>query len=59
MELESTQAIYKWEQGRCFPTVDNFAALARMYDMHVEELLVEVQGTSIVLFKDNYYIEVA
>lgn len=55
MELESTQAVYKWEQGKCFPTVDNFVALARMYDMHVEELLVEVPRTSIVLCGDNYF----
>ncbi len=59
MGLESTQAIYKWEQGKCFPTVDNFVALARMYDMHVEELLVETPGVSIVLLGDNYFTEVA
>lgn len=50
--------IYKWEQGRCFPTVDNFVALAHMYDMHVEELLVEVQVASIVLFGENYFTDV-
>lgn len=41
MELESVQSIYKWEQGKCFPTADNLLALAHLYEVSPEQLLVK------------------
>lgn len=40
MKLESVQAVYKWELGRCFPSADNLMALAELYEVHPAELLV-------------------
>ena len=41
MGFESTQAVYKWEAGKCFPQADNLLALAKLYDVSPMELLVE------------------
>ena len=39
--FESTQAVYKWEAGKCFPQADNLIALAILYRVSPMELLVE------------------
>jgi len=41
MGFESTQAVYKWEAGKCFPQADNLIALAILYKVSPMELLVE------------------
>lgn len=41
MGFESTQAVYKWEAGKCFPQADNLVALAILYRVSPMELLVE------------------
>lgn len=41
MGFESTQAVYKWEAGKCFPQTDNLIALAILYRVSPMELLVE------------------
>lgn len=41
MGFESTQAIYKWEAGKCYPQADNLVALAKLYNVSPMELLVE------------------
>jgi len=41
MGFESTQAVYKWEAGKCFPQADNLVALAKLYRVSPTELLVE------------------
>ncbi len=41
MGFESTQAVYKWEAGKCFPQADNLVALAILYNVSPMELLVE------------------
>lgn len=41
MGFESTQAVYKWEAGKCFPQADNLIALAMLYNVNPLELLVE------------------
>lgn len=43
MELESVQSIYKWEQGKCFPTADNLMALSHLYEVSPEQLLVRTR----------------
>ncbi len=40
MGFESTQAVYKWEAGKCFPQADNLIALAMLYNVSPSELLV-------------------
>ena len=37
---KTPQAIYKWEQGRSLPTIDNLIILARLFNSHVEDILI-------------------
>ena len=46
MGFESTQAVYKWEAGKCFPQADNLVALAMLYRVSPMELLVEEDRAS-------------
>ena len=46
MGFESTQAVYKWEAGKCFPQADNLLALAILYRVSLMELLVEEDRVS-------------
>ena len=41
MGFESTQAVYKWEAGKCYPQADNLVALAILYRVSPMELLFE------------------
>ena len=41
MGFEATQAVYKWEAGKCYPQADNLVALAILYYVSPMELLVE------------------
>lgn len=41
MGFESTQAVYKWKAGKCFPQADNLIALAILYRVSPMELLIE------------------
>ena len=38
--FEMPQAVYKWEQGRTLPTIDNLYALSKLLDVPMEEILV-------------------
>lgn len=46
MGFESTQAVYKWEAGKCYPQADNLVALAMLYNVSPMELLVEEDRVS-------------
>ena len=46
MGFESTQTVYKWEAGRCYPQADNLLALAKLYNVSPMELLVEEDSLS-------------
>lgn len=41
MGFDSAQAVYKWQSGKCLPTVDNLYALSRLFKVPIEEILVE------------------
>ena len=55
MGFESTQAVYKWEAGKCYPQADNLVALAILYNVSPMELLVEedVMSSSCYLWEDG------
>lgn len=40
MGFESTQAVYKWENGESLPTVDNLYALSRLLHTSVDDILI-------------------
>ena len=33
LQIGSQQAIYKWEEGRCYPQADNLLALMQCYEV--------------------------
>ena len=37
--MTNPQSIYKWEEGRCLPTVDNIVILAKLYGVKVDDLI--------------------
>ena len=37
--FSTPQAIYKWQQGLCLPTVDNLLALSAIFGVSMEEIL--------------------
>lgn len=34
------QAIYKWQHGTALPTIDNLVVLAKIFQVHVDDILV-------------------
>ena len=34
------QAIYKWQQGTALPSIDNLVVLAKVFQVHIDEILV-------------------
>ena len=40
MGFSSEQAIYKWQRGDCFPTVDNLYALSRLLGVPMDDIVV-------------------
>ena len=40
--FEEPQAIYKWQQGKSLPTVDNLYALSTLLDVPMNDILVAV-----------------
>lgn len=41
MGFESVQAIYKWQRGDSLPTVDNLFALSKLFEVRVDDILIE------------------
>ncbi|MCX4379488.1 MAG: helix-turn-helix transcriptional regulator [Lachnospiraceae bacterium] len=40
MNLSCPQSVYRWMRGYALPTVDNLYMLSRLFDVHMEDLLV-------------------
>ena len=38
--FNTPQAIYKWEQGKALPTIDNLLMLARLFGVTMDEIIV-------------------
>lgn len=38
--FEEPTAIYKWQRGENLPSLDNMVALARLFDLSIEDILV-------------------
>ena len=34
------QAIYKWKQGATLPSIDNLVMLAKVFQVHIEDIIV-------------------
>ena len=44
LQLESVQAIYKWENGKCLPQADRLLLLMQLYEIEVEDLLLPTEN---------------
>ncbi|MEN8075822.1 helix-turn-helix transcriptional regulator [Clostridioides difficile] len=57
--FDGPQAIYKWQWGQCLPSIDNLFALSRIFNISIEEILVEKETTKISFFcyKNNRYLD--
>jgi len=40
IELESTQAMYKWFRGECCPKIDNLLALSKLLNVTIDSMIV-------------------
>lgn len=38
--LNTPQAIYKWQRGKCLPTIDNLLVISSLFQMPIESLLI-------------------
>lgn len=45
--FEEPQAIYKWQQGKCLPSVDNLFALSCLLGVSMNDILVQTSAFSI------------
>ena len=34
------QALYKWQQGATLPSIDNLVMLAKVFQVHIEDIIV-------------------
>ncbi|MBQ5632158.1 MAG: helix-turn-helix transcriptional regulator, partial [Treponema sp.] len=39
--FEYPQAVYAWEQGKNVPTIDNLLVLAHLFDVAIEEIVIQ------------------
>lgn len=47
--FEQPQAIYKWQWGKCLPSVDNLFALRKILHLPMQEILVENDQDFVIL----------
>lgn len=45
LHLSCPQPVYRWMKGQMLPTVDHLYALAKLFSIHMEELLVQESGS--------------
>ena len=60
LQFQSAQAIYKWENGKCFPMADNLMALAKLFEVNPADIMVEDKGyiRQDLMVKILYFMEV-
>ena len=42
LDLTCPHAVYKWIHGSCIPSTDNLYRLSKIFQIHMEDLLIEV-----------------
>lgn len=40
LNLSCPQPIYRWTKGQVLPSIDNLYMLSRIFEMHIEDMLV-------------------
>ena len=51
--FEEPQAVYKWQQGKSLPTVDNLLALSVLFGVSMNEILVRADVQKETTISDN------
>ena len=51
--FEEPQAIYKWQQGKSLPTVDNLYALGALLGVPMEDILVPANAKSKIIMLEQ------
>ena len=51
--FEEPQAIYKWQQGKSLPTVDNLYALGALLEVSMNEILISAQPKLHILSREQ------
>ena len=52
MGFTSPQAVYKWQHGKCLPTVDNLVFLSKIFNTSMDSILVLNEGRDVVVYGD-------
>lgn len=39
--FRTPQAIYKWQQGLCMPSIDNLVVLADILHIHMDDIIIK------------------
>lgn len=42
--FNTPQSIYKWQKGKVVPTVDHLVALASLFDVTMDEIIIKVSN---------------
>ena len=50
----SERAVYKWEQGKSIPSTDNLYALSHLFQVHMEEMIVEEADSASSFLSDEF-----
>ena len=60
LQLGSKQAVYKWEEGTCYPQTDTLFALLELYEAELSELLRwnDIQGMSVCIGEELSLIHI-
>ena len=51
MGFEQPQAVYKWEAGKCLPSLDNLLAISVLFGVKIDDILVRVGRDVILLWR--------
>ena len=54
LRLGSVQAVYKYENGKCYPQVDTMFALMELYEAELSDIIYKHEATECSLNEDNW-----
>ena len=38
--FNTPQAIYKWQNGKCLPTIDNLVVISKLFNVTIDDIIV-------------------
>ena len=55
MGFTGPQAVYKWQRGDCLPDISNLLALSRLFEVTIEDILIECEESDELSSFDVHY----